>query len=234
ELARTAYHNTVTVDGRDQMDQAGRFLWLPWAEARVLSSKTRVLSSKTRALNAESATTASYWEGEHDGYLRSKSRVRHRRAIINGGDWWVVADSLSSADEQEYRCQWLLPDVEFEFDETSGCVGLETEFGRYCVRVLSLTGAGIASLIRADRNSARGWFAPGYCQLDAALSLALKVRAASCLLISFFGPGLVTIDANGARVKIGSESLTLDVGASVETAGSLLNDISLNGTRVIW
>jgi hypothetical protein len=34
-LARTIYHNTAAVDGRDQMERAGRFLWLPWARGLV-------------------------------------------------------------------------------------------------------------------------------------------------------------------------------------------------------
>ena len=34
-LARTAVHNTVTVDGRDQMTRVGRFLWAHWAQGRV-------------------------------------------------------------------------------------------------------------------------------------------------------------------------------------------------------
>lgn len=35
-LAGTAFHNTVMVDGQDQMTRAGRFLWLDWAQAEVL------------------------------------------------------------------------------------------------------------------------------------------------------------------------------------------------------
>ncbi len=32
-LARTGVHNTVMVDGQEQMIRAGRFLWLDWAQA---------------------------------------------------------------------------------------------------------------------------------------------------------------------------------------------------------
>ena len=38
-LTRTAAHNTVTVDGADQMDRYGRFLWFPWIAGRVLQSR---------------------------------------------------------------------------------------------------------------------------------------------------------------------------------------------------
>ncbi|NMB88269.1 MAG: hypothetical protein GYA17_07900, partial [Chloroflexi bacterium] len=35
-LAGTRVHNTVIVEGQDQMQRAGRFLWLDWAQAQVL------------------------------------------------------------------------------------------------------------------------------------------------------------------------------------------------------
>jgi len=33
-FAHSVYHNTVTVDGYDQMERAGKFLWLPWLKSR--------------------------------------------------------------------------------------------------------------------------------------------------------------------------------------------------------
>ena len=34
-LAGTSVHNTLTINGQDQMTRAGKFLWLDWAQAQV-------------------------------------------------------------------------------------------------------------------------------------------------------------------------------------------------------
>ena len=59
-LARTSAHNTVTVDGKDQMTMVSRFTWTNWAKGRVLKQ------------------TENLWHGEHDGY----NPVRHKRTVM--------------------------------------------------------------------------------------------------------------------------------------------------------
>src|SRR5262249_2057655 len=65
-LVRTAAHNTVAVDGRDQMERFGKFLWFPWVRGHVLRLP-------------EANSPFPIWEGEHDGYARAG--VHYRRAI---------------------------------------------------------------------------------------------------------------------------------------------------------
>ena len=63
-----------------QMDQAGRFLWLPW------------LGSEVRRRHGQ---RFAYFEGGHDGYRRLSDPVTHRRGIARlGDDHWLVLDSL--------------------------------------------------------------------------------------------------------------------------------------------
>jgi len=62
----TAAHNTARVDGRDQSEMAGRFLWSAKATARLL-----------RFENSERVTI----EAEHDGYTRLQNPVTHRRNV---------------------------------------------------------------------------------------------------------------------------------------------------------
>ncbi len=96
-LAGSAFHNSVTVDGEDQMKRAGRFLWLPWAQGWV----------RQQARSAGGALA--YWEGEHDGYCRLKAPVVHRRSVVRlGSDHWLVVDALSSTSVHRYRLHWLL------------------------------------------------------------------------------------------------------------------------------
>jgi len=63
----TAAHNTARVDGRNQSEMAGRFLWSSKANARLLRFDN----------TSEQATI----EAEHDGYLRFPEPVIHRRTV---------------------------------------------------------------------------------------------------------------------------------------------------------
>ena len=63
----TAAHNTASVDGENQSQMAGRFLWSAKANARLLRFETK----------SEHVTI----EAEHDGYARLQDPVTHRRNI---------------------------------------------------------------------------------------------------------------------------------------------------------
>jgi hypothetical protein len=63
----TAAHNTARVDGRNQSEMAGRFLWSAKANARLL----RFERSAERVVI----------EAEHDGYARLQDPVTHRRNL---------------------------------------------------------------------------------------------------------------------------------------------------------
>lgn len=222
ELARTAYHNTVVVDDCDQMERPTRFLWLPWPEARVLASKR------------DADGRIAYWEGEHDGYRRLKSPVNHRRAILRIDESWLIADSLTSSDRHLYRLHWLLPDLEFEWNEQARKLELETEFGKYYVCLFNPNGAAESSLMRADRNSARGWVAPRYCDRAPALSLALQTSGTRCLLFSLFSPQSCNVRMEPARGVVESETFALQFRNEIEKPGHLLADIVVNGANVVW
>ncbi len=84
-FAGTAVHNTVMLDRHDQMQRAGRFLWLDWAQA----------SGRSFA-SGDSAGPDSF-EGEHDGYRRFG--VRHLRAVRFLDEvGWVIVDDLLGAE----------------------------------------------------------------------------------------------------------------------------------------
>lgn len=63
----TAAHNTARVDGRNQSEMAGRFLWSARANTRLLQFEE----------NSGKVTL----EAEHDGYLRLDDPVIHRRRV---------------------------------------------------------------------------------------------------------------------------------------------------------
>jgi len=102
-------HNTLTVDGLDQMLRAGRFLYLDRALAQVVAGEPALPTSDRP--EAWSNLTA-----RHDGYRRLD--LIHQRAVAalpSGG--WLVEDALLplqkrfSASRPRTAClHWLLPD----------------------------------------------------------------------------------------------------------------------------
>jgi len=174
-LAHTTYHNTVTVDGLDQMDRVGKFLWLPWLKSKV-------------HLHSRADEDLSLWEGEHDGYRRLKIPVSHRRAIVHiEEDNWLILDALNSTGSHNYRLHWLLQDAPYEWREDERFLLLDTPSGAFSIRVGAST-EGECSLVRGDPSSPRGWRSPYYYYREPALSLDLTVRSTICCFWTFLTP----------------------------------------------
>ena len=85
----TSAHNTVRIDGRDQSEQGGNFMWL----AKARSGCSLWLSSAEK----------DSWEGWHDGYMRLEDPVKHRRMIEmdKKARRLVVEDTLEMAQEHQ-------------------------------------------------------------------------------------------------------------------------------------
>jgi asparagine synthase (glutamine-hydrolysing) len=172
-LSRTVAHNTVTVDGRDQMRRAGRFLWVDWAQAWG------------RTYSSPNQPTIDSFEGAHDGYRRLG--VQHRRAVrwLTGAGW-VIIDDLRGAGEHEARLHWLAPDLLFESSESPFHVTFASTFGS--IRWVMFSSApGESALIREGKSSRPeltgadtpllGWESPTYGELRPAVSLVYRTRA---------------------------------------------------------
>ncbi|MDZ7696581.1 MAG: heparinase II/III-family protein [Deltaproteobacteria bacterium] len=143
-LAHTAYHNTVTVDGHDQMERISKFIWLPWLRGEV------------RCMKRSSKGHIGYWEGTHDGYTRLRDPVWHRRGILQlGAETWLVIDRIRGKPLHRYRLHWLFPNVEHDWNESQGLLMLSTAAGPYHIRTQSLEGMGFYSLVRGDEKSPR-------------------------------------------------------------------------------
>lgn len=64
----TSAHNTVRVDGVDQSVSGGNFLWIRHAQSQLIAVERTPLAER--------------WVAGHDGYLRLKNPVAHRREIL--------------------------------------------------------------------------------------------------------------------------------------------------------
>lgn len=190
-LARSIVHNTVTVNGQEQMTRAGRFLWLDAAQAAP-SRRERAPDGAWESL-----------EAQHDGYRRLGVIHRRRTAAFRDGRWLVEDELLPAGDvaggEMIFTLHWLLPDWEWEVGNGGKGIGdqglgigsegrIEVRLGGADGRMLLRLGAEgerITTRLRAARAGEAvygggqvepvfGWYAPTYGEKQPALSLFLE------------------------------------------------------------
>jgi heparinase II/III-like protein len=216
-LAHTAYHNTVTVDGRDQMDRAGRFLWLPWATGRALAHQR------------SGAGYLAYWEGEHNGYQRLSVPAVHRRAILRLNDHWLILDRMKSVAEHDYRLHWLLMDSPYQWHERERQLAFRTPAGSYYAQFAELTPDSSCTLVRAGEGNPRGWRAPYYNYREPALSLEFTARAASVYFHSVFGPEPCQVVWGEDMVQLETDRWQASIAIPADEAQTLVSSVQLRG-----
>jgi len=160
----TAAHNTLRVDGKDQSEPGGNFMWL---------RKARAACSRWNATPEED-----YFEGWHDGYLALADPVMHRRRIVlnKSSRRIVIEDTLQMDGEHE---------VELFFHCHEGCAvrpaddGVILERGERRVRLRwpDLSEGG-ATLLRASTNPIAGWVSRGFDRKEGAPTLIWRARLA--------------------------------------------------------
>jgi len=191
-LSSAAVHNTVTVNGFDQMTHAGRFLWLDWAQAHVLAGPRPVNGILTHLV------------AQHDGYRRLG--VIHLREVTAGETGlWQIQDRLVSSGRNKnsgyiLRLHWLLPDWDWvisgEDGNSSVEMNLASPYGLVGLRVsvapselaegsesVFLTGLR-TQLVRAGEllagkggaSPVAGWFSPTFGDKVPALSFSVTLE----------------------------------------------------------
>ena len=167
-FASTKYHNTVMVDGRDQMTRLSRFLWADWANASVRRF-------------TDPSTSLSALEGIHDGY--AKVGVNHRRTVFKASESaWMVVDDLAGNGERRLRLHWQLPDAPFKlvapgvvnFQFAAGDVGVLIAAPKESQVDLVRAGERVAGESSQAPEPARGWHSRYYGRKEPALSLVAE------------------------------------------------------------
>lgn len=222
-LASTKFHNTVTIDNRDQMDHAAKFIWLPWLRGKIRCNKT----SESRSL--------SYCEGEHDGYERSSRPAKYRRGILRiSPAHWLILDALFSHEVHDYRLHWLLADVPYNFDEKKGTIDLYFNKESYSVKIGGIEKPIEFSFVRADEETPRGWVSSYYHDKSPALSVAATTRSQRQIFYTVFGPEPVDVHWKKDGLRIDGESWNCEVklvfpGMTGETV-SLVSSATIEGS----
>ena len=206
-LGSTACHNTVTVDGYEQMDRAGRFLSVPW-----IRGKAELVTHESEG------SSFRCFEGRHSGYERLPDPVSCRRAVAAlGADTWVILDRLTGTVSHHYRLHWLLGDFPWLWDEEARALVLQTGEGRFFLTLGAVAGNEevpvIPSVARADEDTPRGWWSPYYQTMEPAVSCSIERDSSEAAFWSVFSPapcpvrmgrsaGTETIDVETPRARV--------------------------------
>lgn len=151
----TAAHNTVEVDGKDQMEKGSRFLWYNWTK------------SKLRYCKQLPQLDGDYWEGEHYGYRYGKEAVKvntylrskdviHRRAVIRLGDRWIIIDDILGTGEHNATLRWHLADVGWETVEP-GTFSARDFAAQLSIRVFPQIDMSVEFLYGQEFPEPEGW-----------------------------------------------------------------------------
>lgn len=161
-LMTALVHNTLTINGKDSMTRAGRFLWLDWTQSEVVHIGANRMAA------------------QHRGY---QDLIHRRTVLLSRGDRWQVKDNLipdkgSLLRGAHFRLHWLLPD--WDWDLTGTTLRINSPYGWVEVAVSADTPLQ-ACLVRAGERLAGtceaqptwGWYSPTYAVKEPALSFAV-------------------------------------------------------------
>jgi hypothetical protein len=164
----TIAHNTVRVDQQDQSLNAGNFLWLAHARARLVSF--------------EVTPDEECWIAEHDGYTRLQDRVVHRRELrfVRGTATLTVRDQLLCRNEHQLELPWhFSEDCEVQLDAgkliaRNGPVALH----------MTLPPAAHWQLVRGQDDPPLGWISRAFDSKQPTTTLlgTLAIRGATTLV----------------------------------------------------
>ncbi len=197
----TGFHATVEVDGSNQSEIGGAFLWTRHARAKVLATtlEERVVF------------------GTHDGYGVLPDPVRHvRAAVLLSGGPLMVCDLLEGDGSHLYAQHWpLAPDLEATVlgveSSKAAVVRVTSPDGpAYALRVGS-TAAGEVRLVRGQRDPLEGWWSPRLESMQPAWRCTWATVAAGKVALAALisdqdpidAPIAVALEGRVARIELG-------------------------------
>ena len=192
-LTSSFVHNTITIDDKEQMIRASRFLYLNWAQANIISH------NKGDGYESLSA--------QHDGY--HKAGILHQRTLTAYREgWWEVKDELLPSNKNTsiltpftMRLHWLLLDGNWQIGESQDAYWITVDYPQGQVKLLcsyttpsqpkfiqlQLVRAGELLYGSGEISPTWGWVSPHYGNKKPALSVSLKVQGElNMVLNSFF------------------------------------------------
>jgi len=165
-LASSHVHNGPTIDGEEPMKRAGRFLWLRWAQGRVVG-RWRSPDGDLEAVLCE-----------HSGYKRMGIRLR-RMVLRAGAEGWLISDEAEGTGRHSIDTRWLLPPENHELEASRGEVRLG---GRLRIRMegpdrrvgLYQEGRFVGGEDLDSSSEILGWQSPTYDSLRPGLTAVFR------------------------------------------------------------
>lgn len=170
QLMTTAVHNTIMIDGQDQMTRAGKFLWLDWSTGRVTKENDSKLV------------------GIHNGY--QSLGVIHKRSIelVEPLHWQIVDELVpmvaNDSSQHRLQCHWLLRDWQWSVEAKK----IKLHHDNRVVSVDISNQSGITPEIQVCRAGQviygegqcipqLGWYSPTYGVKQPALSFLYQITS---------------------------------------------------------
>ncbi|HPS52566.1 MAG TPA: alginate lyase family protein, partial [Phycisphaerae bacterium] len=140
-FSSTAAHNTVTVNGENQMVRGPRHLWFRWTKSRLLE------------WFVSDDGSIGFFSGEHYGY--SRFGATHRRSILRIGDGYVILDEIiGRRKEMKTELNWRLISDDWQAGFTGG--GLRVVCPEATITVFAETGFDVSFDESGDAGPS-GW-----------------------------------------------------------------------------
>ena len=170
-LSDTFYHNTLTINQKNQMTRGGKFLWLDWAQAKKIETYT---NSEDEIISASA---------EHNGY--ESENVVHQRIVDVKHDEWLIKDTLfQKSAKKEGKAvvgYHLLIKNPLSFDVDGNSIifcyknfSMQFSILGFDIEKLSLVQAGKTIFGRTIDNECYGWYAPTYAVKKPAISVVCE------------------------------------------------------------
>jgi asparagine synthase (glutamine-hydrolysing) len=175
---RTASHNTVAIDGLDQMLHFRQFKLLYRTHAQMLQFEDH-----------DEWTACA---GEHYGYRRHAGGCVHSRSVaFLKDDLFVVVDHIAGTGTHGIRLHWLGGDFPYAFDAAAGRLALKTDKGEFFVQVRDRDGHVMAAdVVAGQERPPRGWLSRYYGEKTPVPSFAVTVdREVPTTLVSVLSGG---------------------------------------------
>jgi asparagine synthase (glutamine-hydrolysing) len=176
----THSHNTVVVDGLNQMTHYRKFKCLYWTQAALLDFGRH--GEWTLAT------------GEHYGYRRHPGGCVHRRSVaVHDSGVGVVRDTVLGKGLHRVRLHWLAGPFPWSYKPGDAELRLETESGEFTVRLAREDGtAPAADVVAGGDDPVRGWLSRYYWEKVPVPSLVAEVEEIPPVtFLTIFGPGHV-------------------------------------------
>jgi len=212
---RTGSHNTVQIDGSEQMPHVRQFKTLYRTQAKLT--------------HFEDTAEWAICEGEHYGYL-SEDKCIHRRSVLflKDHDVWVIADTISGEGSHRARLHWLAGNHPHDFDSKSARLRLDTPVGQFSVTVLDRTGTPSRTVDVASgvEQPPRGWLSRYYGEKVPVPSLAAtEIGPLPITFVTLACSGSPEVDVAGGdwTIVVNEKTLRFRLDAGSRRASSFAN-----------